>query len=472
MKKKTRKLGPKNSVLFVFMAILFVGIIGVFAYFISYQLKKANHTYNIANGGILFDYKNNYIELKNGGVLTRGFDKNYYISYTDEESNSYKEKLGKDAVVFKEGDYKLYFYGTAYMIASNGEVEKVTEQTEIVKSASPFFFKISDRKYMFVDKKLQTSDGSIKTTDYLIVEIDKQGNATFINFENNVKTIKPLILKGTQYDFDIANEKLIIGEDKEVDLKTVIGSSNLYEEEEEDVSETVDTELGYYDEYFNAIKNSFNNLSSSMSGMNENIQIEMNKEEAYLDLTRWTTLKNVSSDVNSIKINYAVFDPNNEYSEIFVSIKNGDEVTKYQLSKSNDTYTITNLIPDHAYEISYGYKVVKAVGDDTIETITDSLKVKTKGINYKVKITKITSSGIHYKVIFNNNYIPSSCEVTLYNNDNIIGTRTITEAEIKNGTFQGYFDAASLEYLVILKLHQVVYAGSNISYETYAKFIN
>ena len=74
--------------------------------------------------------------------------------------------------------------------------------------------------------------------------------------------------------------------------------------------------------------------------------------------------------------------------------------------------------------------------------------------------------------IFNNNYIPSSCEVTLYNNDNIIGTRTITEAEIKNGTFQGYFDAASLEYLVILKLHQVVYAGSNISYETYAKFIN
>ena len=169
MKKKTRKLGPKNSVLFVFMAILFVGIIGVFAYFISYQLKKANHTYNIANGGILFDYKNNYIELKNGGVLTKGFDKNYYISYTDDESNSYKEKLGKDAVVFKEGDYKLYFYGTAYMIASNGEVEKVTEQTEIVKSASPFFFKISDRKYMFVDKKLQTSDGSIKTTDYLIV---------------------------------------------------------------------------------------------------------------------------------------------------------------------------------------------------------------------------------------------------------------------------------------------------------------
>ena len=44
-------------------------------------------------------------------------------------------------------------------------------------------------------------------------------------------------------------------------------------------------------------------------------------------------LKNVSSDVNSIKINYAVFDPNNEYSEIFVSIKNGDEKIKEALRR-------------------------------------------------------------------------------------------------------------------------------------------
>jgi hypothetical protein len=358
-------------------------------------------------------------------------------------------------------------------LSGNASLPSECSQVPSVRGVYPFFFKISDRKYMFVDKKLQTSDNSIKTTEYLIVELDKQGNATFINFENNVKTIKPLILKGTQYDFDIANEKLLIGENKEIDLKAVIGSTNLYEEEEEDVSEKVDVELGYYDEYFNAIKNSFNNLTSSMSGMNENIQIEMNKEEAYLDLTRWTTLKKVSSDVNSITLNYAVFDPNNEYSEIFVSIKDGDTVTKYQLSKSNDTYTITNLIPDHAYEISYGYKVVKAVGDDTIETLTDSLKVKTKGVNYKVQIKKITASGIYYKLIFNNNYIPSSCEITLYNNDNILDTRTVTQAEIsKNGTFEGFFAATSLDYMVILKLHQVAYAGSSINYETYAKFIN
>ena len=207
---KRRKLGAKNHILFSVISFLFIGIIVIFVYFINYQLKKKDNTYQLTTGIGLFDYKNNYIETGENAVITKHFDGNYYLTHVKEDVE-YREKLGKTSVTYKDGDYKINFYGIAY--------------------------KISDRKYMFVDKRLQTNDGSIKTTDYLIIELDKQGNATFTNFENNVRTIKPLILKGSRYDFDIANEKLIINADFEIDLKTVVGSSNEYVPEEPDLEE-------------------------------------------------------------------------------------------------------------------------------------------------------------------------------------------------------------------------------------------
>ena len=468
---KRRKLGTKNNVLFGIITFLFIGIIGVFVYFISYQLSKKDNTYDVANGVGLFDYKNNYLEVDDGGIISKGFDGNYYIAYV-KDNVEYKTKLGKNCVTYKDGDFKIMYYGTAYKISASGEVEKISGQTEIIKSGSPYFYKITDRKYLFVDKKLQTEDGSIKTIDYLIIELDKQGNATFTNFENNVKTIKPLILKGTKYDFDIANEKLIINADLEIDLKTVVGSSNEYVPEEPKLEDEVETELGYYDEYFSAIRDSFNNLSGSLGGMNENLQGEIAKEEAYLDLTRWTVLKNVTSGVNSIKFNYAVFDPNNEFSEVFIIVKKGEDETRIQLSKSNDTYTLSNLDTDSEYEVSYGYRVIKSVGDDTVDTITDSLKVKTKELNYHIDITKITSSRIYYTVTFNNDYIPSSCQVSLYNNDELISNVAILPNEINKGKYSNYFESNRLDYMVILKLENITYDGNNVNYETYTKYVN
>lgn len=468
---KRRKLGAKNNILFSIISFLFIGIIVIFVYFINYQLKKKDNTYQLTTGIGLFDYKNNYIETGENAVITKHFDGNYYLTHVKEDVE-YREKLGKTSVTYKDGDYKINFYGIAYKISPSGEVEKITGETEIVKSGSPYFYKISDRKYMFVDKRLQTNDGSIKTTDYLIIELDKQGNATFTNFENNVRTIKPLILKGSRYDFDIANEKLIINADFEIDLKTVVGSSNEYVPEEPDLEEEVKEELSYYDKYFSALKDSFNNLSGSLGGMNENLQGEINKEDAYLDLTRWTVLKNVTAGVNSIKINYSVFDPNNEFSEIFIIVKKDGEETRIQLSKTNDTYTLSNLKADSEYEVSYGYKVIKAVGDDTTQTITDTVKVKTKELNYNISITKITSSRIYYTVTFNNDYIPSSCQITLYSGELVAGSRMISGNEISKNKFSGYFETNNLDYVVTLKLDSVSYNGNSVNYEVYTKYVN
>ena len=82
-----------------------------------------------------------------------------------------------------------------------------------------------------IDSDIKTSDESLKTTNYLIVELDKQGNAILYNNSLNVKVFSATKLITTSYTFDIANE-LLIYENETVDLNKILGTTNQYKEEE------------------------------------------------------------------------------------------------------------------------------------------------------------------------------------------------------------------------------------------------
>lgn len=466
-----RKLGLKNNVLFAILIILFIIIVSVFGYFISYNLGKKDNTYKVSAGTVMYDSDGEMVETLADGELSRGFDRNYYLTYTHDNSE-YKHKLGSNVILYKKGDYRLFLYGTAYMIEETGEVKKVTKQTELVKTTGPYFIKVNDRRYIFVDKKLNTNDNSIQSNDYMIVNLDKQGNATFSNFEYNVKTIKPLILKGTKFNFDIANEELITSLGTTVNLKKVMGSSNNFVidvEEKENEENTMDD---YYEEYFKKLKESFNNLTNSLVGMNENLQGELAKEEAYLDLTRWTNLTSVESDVTSITLDYKVFDPNNEYSEIFVIVTKGEDSKKYQLSKTNSKYVISDLDPDTEYGISYGYRVVKAVGDDTMDIIMDNIKVATLSLNYGVSVTRITGNQINYKLSFGNK-IPDSFYIELFSDGNSVGKILKTSNDIdKSGYLEGFIEVESPGYMIELQINNIIFDKKEMTYKESCKFIN
>ena len=67
--------------------------------------------------------------------------------------------------------------------------------------------------------------------NYLLVELDKIGNAKLSNNKINLKTISPTKLVTSKYTFDIANEILTYGSDI-IDLKKIIGSTNTYTKED------------------------------------------------------------------------------------------------------------------------------------------------------------------------------------------------------------------------------------------------
>ncbi len=75
-----------------------------------------------------------------------------------------------------------------------------------------------------------TDENGTETFDsFLLVELDKNGNATLLNHEVQKRTLHAMTIVTNEYKFDIANEKLYWGE-SEIDLKKVGGSSNEYKE--------------------------------------------------------------------------------------------------------------------------------------------------------------------------------------------------------------------------------------------------
>ena len=64
------------------------------------------------------------------------------------------------------------------------------------------FYKIADREYLLVDRQIVSADNSINADNYLLVELDKMGNAKLTNNKLNLKTITPTVLATSKYTFE------------------------------------------------------------------------------------------------------------------------------------------------------------------------------------------------------------------------------------------------------------------------------
>ncbi len=442
----------KNSRLFVFLAILLIVILAMFVYFIISYAKMDKNVYEVDVGSVLYTDSLKYIKTTGNAKIEEKLDGNYYL-YETVGADTNRYKLGKTTFVAKENDSYLRLYGDIYQILNTGSVKHLVKENKVPKSAPTKLFKLDDRKYLMVDTNIKSKDDTvIDARGFLYIEIDKNGNASFANSDLSFKTINPIVLTGAQFNFDIANEELTYDKTK-IDLKTVIGSSNEYEEventtiydseekkEEEKATSTsssstssssttkkttkkkkkvvtepetvVEMDVGYYDDYLNSIITSVNNLVVSLKNANETSSKLISQKTVFYDFNKWVALKSVGATSSTIDITYSVFDPNSEYDVVFIKLyKSGSDTGKtYYLNKNSTSFSIGDLTPDSEYNLKFGYKTNDATG----ETIEDEVTICTTVADYDLQITKITTDNllednttqlsIHYRLKVDLNY--------------------------------------------------------------------
>ena len=225
MRRKYDLRNKKSFLLIVVLAVL-VGI--VFSLFIYKYNKASKIEYDISSGAIIQDVDRNFIKLSDDAKLKYRWNGNYYLLYQDK-----KVSLGKKVVVYDELTGQLKIYGDVYLIQKNGKILNCKDETVLENTTKSSFYKIADREYLLVDRVIKTSDNKASTSGYLLVELDKLGNAKLSNYSMNLKTITPTQLVTSEYTFDINNELLNFG-DNDIDCKKIIGSTNKYEPPEEE----------------------------------------------------------------------------------------------------------------------------------------------------------------------------------------------------------------------------------------------
>lgn len=442
-----RKYDIKNKRNIGIIIVISVIIIVMFSLVISLFLKADKQQYEVLAGTLVFDKDKTIIKVDSeDGIIKTKWNNEYYLIYNDK---SYQ--LGDTAISYNEGNGQITLYGRYYEISSGDEIKVTSDETVIKDSALTKFYKLADRKYLVVDKEIKSSDGLVSTTDFLMIDLDKVGNATLTNHKVSLKTFSETEIVTSNYTFDIANEILTYGSDI-IDLKKIIGSSNTYTKE--DLVPEEGTGTGTSDGITDVTDNSTGTGTGtggagggggggggagdgsgtgtgngdgtgtgdgdgSGGGGGSTILEEIKKA------SKNTSIISVTSSVSSINIDYVIYDPYSEYTSVYMQYRQSgsNDIKTIHLSSSETNYVISNgILPNTSYEIVFKCSYIDPdTSEEVVETI-DQKTITTKLPSLGIKVTSTSFGKITYQITTDNSYALTSGTLMVYIQDKVDGT--------------------------------------------------
>ena len=470
-----RKLTAGNKINFIVFAIIIIVIIVILIACLRYVMGIDKTVYQIEANTFVYDSESVPVLIENGGTMQAKWDGNYHL----ETTNGMKYNVGPQSVMYNKSSGKVSLYGKMYQVFSDASVQTLSGQTEFTNFSEDRFYKLADRKYLIISDSISNEQKNIQTKRYLLIILDKAGNTLLLNNEINAKTINAMNLITPSFTFDIANEKLIFGENK-IDLTKIIGSTNMYEEKVE-VADNKNENNNQNNGGTTIIQNSSstsNNNNSSQVIVNGNVNnntgnvSEDNNEGGVNNtpLDKNVSLRSATSTSSSITVKYNVIDPESKYQTVYINV-DGDTSQTIALDKADTSYTITKLSPNTDYTITFGVREINT--DGTIsERIEDTLIVRTEKVSTNIDITRVTSSNIYFNLKIDPNYIYDSADIVLYVDGNEIERKSI-EIETATST-NGWTNSFKYEYgsEIIIRLENVIYDGNSINVDIQAKMKN
>lgn len=491
---KLRKYDLRNKRSFLIVGIIAIILIVIFSFFIYKFIKIGNVEYKLDSGTVIMDNNNDSMVLKENATLKMKWTGNYYLKFDDSKK---EEVLSPNVISYDDG--KIYLYGKFFEVRNKDDIVITKDETKIDDISTPRFYKIEDRKYLLVSGSIISSDSQISANDFLLVELDKSGNAKLTNNKVNLKTISKTTLVTSTYEFDINNELLKFGDDT-IDLKKIIGTSNQYKEDdskgsgdgtEDGTGDGTGTGNGGGNE--TGQTNTGNVVTPDSKGeVVNNKDNKINKDNKPDDTKKpqatVTSVVGVTASYNNINANYVIYDPYNNYTSTFVEVRNssGALIKKVNMSKSGNSVILDNLDYNSTYTLLFKYSYTEN-GEEKYNTYYEET-VNTKSPKYYITLNKVSniSKTVSYNVNLDNRAfneiisgtVPVTINATLRVGDTVIYgniSKEVTEGKVPkflSGTF-ALPDNINVGDVVTIKVNSVNINGKTINYNDIEyRFIN
>ena len=469
-----RKYDKRNKIYFGIVLVASLILIIIFSFFIAKVIKNGKIEYFIDAGSILYDKDKNLIKLESESVLKIKWNDEYYLM---EDKNMYL--LGTNSIIYNPSKDIMQLYGKYYEVTAFGEDNVIVYEDEtVVRTTESKFLKIADRKYLIIDPVIKTENGSLNTKNYLIVELDKMGNATLINNEVNLKTFEPTTIITSNFTFDIANEQLTIS-NQIIDLKKIIGSTNQYVNPEDKPSEGEDDNSSDNNNQGNTGGNNGGNTgedgnNEGQTGGNNNDNDE--NIDDIIDKTKTTSIISVNPSVGNISIDYVIYDPLNEYESVFVEVRDNNNtlVSIGYFDKMNTNFIITGLKANITYNLTFKYVYYR--DDVRVEEKFDEASVTVGKPSISLRVDKVTSKTIYYTVLLDKDYSLDTLTVNLVsdlegggqvNFSNTFDSNTLANKESVSGSF----NYSNIGQFATLYVNNVKFSGYPIDIEAKYKVV-
>ena len=416
-----RKYDIKNKRNIGIIIGISVIIIIMFSLIIKLFLSHDHREYLVDAGSLIFDKDKTIVKLDKSGIIKKKWNNDYYLTYNDKSI-----LLGAAAISYNEDTGKIVLYGKYYEIGAGDDIVVTDGETEIKSSALTKFYKLADRKYLVIDKEIKTTDGLLSTTDFLLVDLDKVGNATLTNHKVSLKSFGGTTIVTSNYTFDVQNEILTYGSNK-IDLKKIIGSSNTYTKEElipdENGGGTSDNVTNIGDN----TSGSGNSGGTGSGGTNEGNGSSNTVIEEVKKATKRTSVISTNSTTNKITIDYVIYDPKKEYTSVYMEVneEGTNKIDTIHLTASDTKYEINNLFPNTKYNLTFKYSYLDE--ENNLKTdVFDNISVTTKKPKINLKVTNISNGNIKYLITTDNTYNIEKGTIKVFINNELVSSSTIS----------------------------------------------
>lgn len=488
-----RSLAAGNKKRFAIFAIIIIIIIILLITCLRLALNHEVEEYRIESNVTLYDSEYEPLQPEEAGTITKKWDGNYYLTL-DNTNETYK--LNPEVVSYNGNNSQVTLYGDVFKVLLDGQVEKYSKDTTIRNTSEDAFYKIADRQYLMISNSIKNESGSISTSKYLYIIIDKSGNTLLLNNEIYARTINPIVLSTSSYRFDIANEKLIVG-NEEINLKDIIGSTNEYVEKEEEKDMDWQNLIPEYNggtsengsdnsgNGQNADGSVINNQGGAQSGTNagtsgnagnggDTIINNSNSSTNQTPLSKSVSLRGAIATSSYIDIEYAVQDPENRYQTVYAFIEAVGYENTIALDKNTTTYRLTDLEPNTEYKITLGYKEITE-DNEVVDNIEDVLSVRTTKINASLDVTRVStgSKKVYFNLKLDQNYAFDYAKIALY----VDGVKesdmdvNLTEA-VKTAGWSNVLSYENYGSEITLQLEGTSHDGSVVETNIQAKYRN
>lgn len=410
-----RKYDIKNKRNIGIIIGISVIIIIMFSLIIKLFLSHDHREYLVDTGSLIFDKDKTIVKLDKSGIIKKKWNNDYYLTYNDKSI-----LLGEAAISYNEDTGKIVLYGKYYEIGAGDDIVVTDGETEIKSSALTKFYKLADRKYLVIDKEIKTTDGLLSTTDFLLVDLDKVGNATLTNHKVSLKSFGGTTIVTSNYTFDVQNEILTYGSNK-IDLKKIIGSSNTYTKEELIPEENKGSSS---DNITNIGTDKTENKPGDSSGENKTGTTVV---EEVKKATKRTSVISTNSTTNKITIDYVIYDPKKEYTSVYMEVneEGTNKIDTIHLTASDTKYEINNLFPNTKYNLTFKYSYLDE--ENNLKTdVFDNISVTTKKPKINLKVTNISNGNIKYLITTDNTYNIEKGTIKVFINNELVRSSTIS----------------------------------------------